>query len=292
MPDPNTSPDPMSEATPDVGRPDVGRPDVGRPDVERGTGPGTTRWVAAVRGSHNRFAALVSPLSDDRVTAPSYTGEWSIAQVASHLGSQAEIFGLALSAGLAGTPAPGGETFLPIWDRWNALGPGDQVRASLTANEEFVARVEHLTAAERESFALAMFGTELDLAGMLAMRLGEHALHTWDVAVALDPAAVVAPDAVRLLIDTLPQTASRAGKPAPGAHPVPVDTVDPDRRFLLTVDPDVTLAPRSADGADALRLPAEAFVRLVYGRLDTDHTPGGEADDARLTVLRAVFPGF
>ena len=39
-----------------------------------------------------------------------------------------------------------------------------------------------------------------------------------------------------------------------------------------------------------LELPAEALVRLVYGRLDPDHTPAvrGGAD---LDVLRGVFPG-
>lgn len=43
-----------------------------------------------------------------------------------------------------------------------------------------------------------------------------------------------------------------------------------------------------------LEIPAEALVRLIYGRLDPDHTPTGiqprpplETDD-----LRAVFPGF
>jgi hypothetical protein len=39
-----------------------------------------------------------------------------------------------------------------------------------------------------------------------------------------------------------------------------------------------------------LVLPAEALIRLVYGRLDPEHTPpvGGTAD---LDELRRVFPG-
>ena len=43
--------------------------------------------------------------------------------------------------------------------------------------------------------------------------------------------------------------------------------------------------------ADAdLELPAEAFARLVYGRLDADHTPSGEYGPA-LDLFRGIFPG-
>jgi hypothetical protein len=40
-------------------------------------------------------------------------------------------------------------------------------------------------------------------------------------------------------------------------------------------------------------MPAEALLRLSYGRLDAAHTPADvEADPADLDRLRAVFPGF
>jgi len=40
-------------------------------------------------------------------------------------------------------------------------------------------------------------------------------------------------------------------------------------------------------------MPAEALLRLAYGRLDPAHTPAEvEADPADLNRLRAVFPGF
>ena len=40
------------------------------------------------------------------------------------------------------------------------------------------------------------------------------------------------------------------------------------------------------------RLPTEAFVRLVYGRLDADHTPPSvEAEPDLLDALRAALPG-
>ena len=40
-------------------------------------------------------------------------------------------------------------------------------------------------------------------------------------------------------------------------------------------------------------MPAEALLRLAYGRLDPAHTPArSTADPADLDQLRAIFPGF
>lgn len=258
--------------------------------------PDVSSWITAVRASHDRFAGLVGPLDEQAVTGPSYDTEWSIADVASHLGSQGEIFGLFLESGLTGAPAPAGADFGPIWDRWNALPPATQVIESVRGDERFVRRVEGLSDAERAAFSMDLFGSRQDLAGLLATRLGEHAVHVWDIAVALDPAATVAADAVELLVDELPARAARGGKAVVAVGPLAVATSDPARRFALTVGEDVVLAPvdpeAAADaGTAALELPAEALLRLVFGRLDPAHTPAG-ADEARLAVLRQDFPGF
>ena len=223
--------------------------------------------------------------------------EWSIAQVSSHLGSQADIFGHFLQAGLTGSAAPGADVFAPIWDKWNALAPLDQVTQSMAVNGEFVTRLEQLPADVRATFALSLFGIQLDLAGLGSLRLGEHALHTWDVAVALDPHAVLPGDVVELLVDNLEQTAARASNAQEGVGPVQIATTSPERRFQLELHPNVVLAPHptdseTADGDADLRIPAEALIRLVYGRLDPDHTPAGLAGDGRLDRLRFAFPGF
>ena len=249
-------------------------------------------WLAALRRSHERMTALVGGLADEQAMLRSYADEWSLAQVASHLGSQAEVFDLFLTAGLTGADAPDGDELVPIWDRWNALAPRSQLADSVAANEHFIARLEHLEPEQQDAFTLALFGSDVDIAGLTALRLGEHALHTWDIAVALDPAATVAPDAVDLLIDTLPQRAAAAGLPVPGGHPVEVVTADPPRTYRLTLDPAVTLTPLGAVTQDAAaRFPAEAFLRLVAGRLDPEHTPLG-VDAPDLDQLRQAFPGF
>jgi uncharacterized protein (TIGR03083 family) len=251
-------------------------------------------WLAAIRRSHERMAALVDGLTDEQLRRRSYADQWSLAQVASHLGSQAEIFDLYLTAGLTGGDAPDEEVIVPIWDRWNALPPRSQAADSVAANERLVSRLEHVEPEQQAAFALTLFGSDLDLAGLTALRLGEHALHTWDIAVALDPAATVAQEAVELLIDTLPARAGDGGLPVPGAQPLEVVTADPLRTFHLTLDPTVSVSARDAVTPDATvaRFPAEAFLRLVAGRLDPAHTPLGVDAGDRLDQLRQAFPGF
>src|SRR5690242_18400437 len=137
--------------------------------------------IDALRQSQDRFAAVLQPLSDGAVRDRSYDDEWSIADVASHLGSQAEIFGLYLAAGLEKSDPPARDVFPPIWDRWNAKDPADQVTDSIAANEGLVARLENVSGDDRDHFTVEMFGGTKDLDGLTAMRLGEHAVHTWDI---------------------------------------------------------------------------------------------------------------
>lgn len=125
-----------------------------------------------------------------------------IAQVLSHLGSQAEIFGLFLDTAFTGAEPPAPDHFPAIWSVWDAKSPDDQARDGLAADRAFRERVE----------------------------------------------AMPPDDGVRLETD---ETAS----------------------------------------GDAVALPAEALVRLVYGRLDPAHTPPIDAAPTALKRLRATFPG-
>ena len=248
-------------------------------------------WISALRNSHDRLQDLAGPLDLGQLEQRSYDTEWTIAQVLSHLGSQAEIFGLFLNAGLTGQDPPGREEFIPIWEVWNAKDPQAQAADALAADEATLQRFESLDAAARAELRLRAFGMELDLAGVSRMRLGEHALHTWDVAVALDPSATVAPDAVALLIDTIGPLAARTGKPDGQQRRWRVVTSDPERQFVLETGDAVSLTEGGDDAPTELRLPAEALVRLIYGRLDAAHTPVA-ADSAELAELRVLFPGF
>ncbi len=253
--------------------------------------------LAALRSSHARLAAVAGPLTADEVTDPSYCDEWTIAQVLSHLGSGAEIFGLLLDAGLRGEDAPGPDQYQEIWSRWNGKSPQDQARDSIAADGAFLDRLAAVDPAARETWRLTFFGGERGLGDLARMRLGEHALHTWDIAVARDGKATVTGDAVELILDTLPGFASMIGKPASEPLRVRVTTYDPERRFQLDAGPDgVSLSPAGPGplppGGAELRLPAEAFVRLVYGRLGEDDPARVEAAHVEPDTLRGIFPGF
>jgi uncharacterized protein (TIGR03083 family) len=255
------------------------------------TSPGP--WIGALRHSHDRLQALVEPLDLGRLQQRSYCSEWSIAQVLSHIGSSAELFGRWLDAALSGQDPPGSDAFGPVWSTWNAKEPQAQAADGLRADETAVERLESLDADQRARLRLQLFGMDLDAAGLARLRLSEHAIHTWDVAVALDPSATVAPDAVGLLIDTVGQLAAWAGKPDGKQRRLQVQTSDPERHFTLETGTAVTLtAADGQDGPPDLRLPGEAFIRLVYGRLDSAHTPPVETGSTDLDELRRLFPGL
>lgn len=247
--------------------------------------------VQAVRASHDRLADIVAGLDGDALRARSYDKEWSIADVLSHLGSGAEIFSLILNAALSADKPPTTDDFKPIWDTWNARSPEDQATESVAANEALIARAEGLSPKQQAAFHVKMLGDmPMGLVGFLGMRLSEHAVHTWDIEVALDPAATVAPDAVDFLIDRLPFMVGLTGKKAPAPVAVAVTTTDPNRAYTLDTG-GVTLALAGATATTAsLVLPAEAFLRLVYGRLDAE--AGVTASGITLAELKSVFPGF
>ena len=258
-------------------------------------------WIGVVRGSHDRLGSLIDALTPDLLTGPSYCRDWTVAQVLSHLGSGAEIFSLFVNAAASGEAAPGRDTFQPIWDSWNDRPPERQAADCRAADGASVARFESLTDDELSTLHLAAFGMELDATGLARMRLSEHAVHTWDVAVALDPNATISPDAVAFLLDHLGQLAGRTGRPADEPWSARLQTTDPIREFLLVVDESVQLLAAMGEAGyaggeaaeAAVELRAEALVRLVYGRLDPGHTPAGiSTSGVDLDRLRQVFPGF
>jgi len=258
--------------------------------------PPVQDWTGALRRSHDRLVAVLAPLDAQKINGPSYDSEWTIAQVASHLGSGAEIFGGFLQAGLTRTPPPGPEANPPIWHAWNSRSGVELREEAIKADHALVAGFESATDAEREAFELSIFGMDLDFASFARMRLSEHAVHSWDIAVALDPAAQVAPEPVTLLIDSLGPAAARSGKPAPQPYTVLLVVADLGGAYLVSAGDTTSFEPAAADSSadGTVSMPAEAVLRLVYGRLDPEHTPPSvvQTGDRGLADLRQVFQGF
>ncbi len=250
--------------------------------------------IGILRNSHNRLVALVQPLGPDQLRAQSYDTDWTVAQVLSHLGSGAEIATLGLPGALGGNVQLDRAAFEPIWEAWNNRTPEAQAADCLTWDEQHVSRLEQLTGEELAAIRLELFGRTLDAAGLIRMRLSEHAMHTWDVAVVGDPAATVLPAAVPEALEQIGGLLSFVAKPAGDSFRVRLRTTSPDDDYLLDVGEPVSLSPW-VDGAEVdgvLELPAEALLRLLYGRLDPEHTPAYTTDGIDLDRLRAVFPGF
>jgi uncharacterized protein (TIGR03083 family) len=255
-------------------------------------------WIAALRGSHDRLEGVVRPLSPDQVRGMSYCTDWTIAQVLSHLGSGAEISLLRLDAALGDAAPPPQEVYQKIWDTWNAKSPDAMVADALVADGGHIDALERASDDDLAGISLAMFGMQLDAIGLIRLRLSEHALHTWDVEVSTDKAAAVAPEPVSLLIDSVPMFAGFAGGPS-RAEPlnVRIITTAPHRDYLLSAAETVRMTDwPGGDGAgpsEIVRMPAEALVRLISGRLDPEHTPSDvTAAPATLAALRDLFPGF
>ncbi len=248
--------------------------------------------VAALAASIARLDALVEPMRPEDLRRGAYPTEWTIADVLSHLGSGAVISEMRLDAALAGEEIDM-DKVRSVWDDWNAKTPDAQAADAGHADRSLLGRLVSLSDAERAGFHSSLGPMELDFAGFVGLRLNEHAVHTWDIAVTIDPTAQIPGDATTQLVDNLGMIARFAGKPVGSERTVTVRTTGPDRHLEVVLGPDaVRLTTIEPVPVVDVELPAEAFVRLVYGRLDPDHTPAFVGDQAALDELGHAFPGF
>ena len=247
--------------------------------------PALASLVQVIAGSTQRLADQIEQLTPQQVRQQAYPTEWTVADVLSHLGSGGTIMRLRLDGEVVDMQA--------IWDEWNAKDPDAQAADLLVADEALQHRLYALSAEDQDHMRFAMGPMELDLLTFLALRLNEHSLHTWDVAVTFDSRATLPDDEAALIVDTLPTMARWAGKPTGVERDISIRTLSPVRTFALALQPDgVTLSPSDPVDEPDLALPADALIRLVYGRLDPDHTPAGIVGASHLDELRQVFPGF
>lgn len=97
-------------------------------------------------------------------------------------------------------------------------------------------------------------------------------------------------DAARLVVDNLTTVVQRAGKPTGTTRDLHIRTTEPARSFVLSLGPHaITLTTSGDETIPELELPAEALIRLVYGRLDPNHTPRVQGQ-VHLDDLRSAFP--
>jgi uncharacterized protein (TIGR03083 family) len=246
---------------------------------------------SVLEASVKRLREVVAGLDPTQYTAKAYPTEWSIADVMSHLGSGAVIMAHSIDTTIAGT-AVADDFNQSVWDEWNSKLPAAQVADSLVADQDLMARVAQVSASERATFQISVGPMSLGFDGALGLRLGEHALHTWDIEIVSEPDATLPAEAAGLIVDTISMLVGFVGKPDGVERDIAIHTTDPARDFVLTLGAvSVSLAPAAPAPVADLTIPTEALIRLVYGRLDPAHTPAG-VDEVLVATLRPIFPGF
>ena len=252
--------------------------------------------ITTLRQAHEAFALVVAPLDGEAIRRRSYCDQWSVAQVASHLGSGAE-FGLGwLHAAITHTEPLAREEWPKVWDKWNGWSLEEQVSGAVVADAAYLEAFETAGDEQLAQAHITLFGAfELDGFGLARIRIPELVMHTWDIAVIADPSARIPQAAVDLMVDQLPSGIGRLGKPQTRDWTLNVATTGPERDYVLRNGNEVTLEPgTTSEAGGTLRLPAEALIRLVYGRADGDHAEGVALEGGEVTLedLRATFPGF
>lgn len=244
-----------------------------------------------LRDSVRHLGDVASSIDPPDYTAPAYPKDWTVAETFSHLGSGAVIGQRRFEDALAHRESdPAFNT--AVWDEWNAKDPTAQVVDCLASDLDYLSSLDAATEDQRGEFHFTMGPFAFDFDGLVGLRLSEHVLHTWDVEVAIEPSATLSSDAANAILDRIQFIVARTGKATGENREVTIRTTDAKREFTLVLDVDsVDLVESPHEGAVDLTIPAEALVRLIYGRLDQEHTPVSVRGDV-VNDLRRVFPGF
>lgn len=247
--------------------------------------------LRALRSSVEHLRRVASRLDSADYASSAYPAEWTIADTFSHLGSGSQIFQRLLEDAVEHRDADPAFN-QSVWAEWNAKDPMAQVADALSVDSRLLEALEATTEEQRGEVHIALGPMTLDFDRLVGLRLSEHVAHTWDIEVILDPDAKLNNDAANLILDNIHGIVRMAGRATGEEETLAVRTTDPVRDFTLAFEEDsVSLCDATHEGAVDLELPAETFVRLIYGRLDADHTPS-VVDAYDFDSLRRTFPGF
>jgi len=248
--------------------------------------------LGAARFSAEQLRTVVASLDDDALIGPSNAIGWSIADVLSHLGSMAVIIRRQIDDVLAGALTPDGFR-QQVWDDWNAKSPRRKASDSLIEDTSVLDRFDSLTEEECSRFSLDLGPLTVDAALLLALRVGEHGMHTWDIAVALDPSATLPPQVAAVTVDNARPLAPLIGKSSGDDRQFVIHTTNPARHFVIDLKAGSVALNVGSETDDAdLRLSTEGFARLLFGRAGPQHTPAFEGEAKVFQDLCRVFAGF
>ncbi len=235
--------------------------------------------------------------------APTACSAWTAREVAAHVTDGAERAVVVARAALAGEPVPQYDT-AERRRRHAALRslPGDELADRLERDLAAVFQtLNGVPAATLHGTTVSLGGGPHTLAQFADQRLVETALHAWDTGGGRDRDATIAPESAAAMTDfvlwRVPRLAHaadgrgtalryRCELEGTGGGPITLD-IGPDR---------VTATRGGADASPALTLPVEAFIRLVWGRLDVPRALDRgvvrtQVPREEMLALSALFPG-
>jgi uncharacterized protein (TIGR03083 family) len=219
-----------------------------------------------------RLEAYLAKLDADGWIEQAYAAEWRVFNEAGHLGSSKEIFTGSFAEWLEGAPPVTQARRQQVWDKYNALAPGEvlaELRRSLGGYLERLAAFPAEAAAREVDFA----GGKRTIQGMLSLWLNETLLHAWDIYVARDRSAALPADAVEVALPTLLELRTFRMPAALAGKRVQLRTPEGNWRRLIdfTGERPVVRAQSDPEAEVVIEAPAEELCRLLAGR---HHVPG------------------
>ncbi|MGH2391171.1 MAG: maleylpyruvate isomerase family mycothiol-dependent enzyme [Chloroflexota bacterium] len=215
----------------------------------------------------DRLRTHLAQLDADGWLEQSYCTDWRVYQAVSHIASGARIFLGSLSHWFDGAPPLSQEQMRMIWATFDALEPARMFGEFQTAAKDYFARLDALPA-EAGLQEVDGFLGKVPARDMLALRLHEIVLHTWDVLVARDRMARIPDDAVEILLPT--QLWIRALRTATELAGKTVRLRTPDGTWRRWIDfrgeKPVVTADATGDADIDVQGPPEELCRLLGGR--------------------------
>ncbi|MBV9544664.1 MAG: maleylpyruvate isomerase family mycothiol-dependent enzyme [Chloroflexi bacterium] len=247
----------------------------------------------AEQAQFDRLTSYLEQLDADGWTEQSYCTDWLVYQVVSHVGSGSRIGGQRLKAWLGRGPQVSREAMQAVWGHFDSLQPGQMLQAYRDAVAEYL-DVERSAPDDAGGNEVEGYAGRRPLWAYQMGRLWELTCHTWDVYVARDRSARLAPEAVRVMAANgqyagVVMDVQRAPRFRAGFR-----MTDLGHTYLL--DPGAE-RPRLQPGIQDCQLvvegPAEEILRLIAGR---HFLPGSRpqlraatGSTADLTALRRAF---
>ena len=260
--------------------------------------------VAALReaaeGEVAALAGYARTLDAAGWDAPTWCPGWSVREIVAHLAEGMDRFGQQVQGARAGQPVE------------FSMAERDARRAQVKAlpDAELIDRLERNTAAFYDRLeplsdddlarpSVPMAAGVTPILQVAYLRLHEPALHRWDVRIMRDPAATVEPHAAALLSDYVLAGAPRLAKAdaldeSAGVAHAETSGEGGGPVTLRWQGGQVEVARGAPATADVtLRLPIEALIRLIWGRLPLaalgDGSVSIDGDRAAARRLAAAF---